>query len=98
MGREKLSETELKSALAKLGDWKQEGNTIARKFQFKDFKAAFGFMTQVALVAEKMDHHPDWQNVYNRVSVSLSTHDKGGITSLDISLAEKMDSIFSHGF
>ena len=64
---------------------------IARTLKFKDFNAAFGFMTRVALMADKMDHHPEWSNVYNRVSVVLTTHDAGGVTELDIKMARFID-------
>ena len=64
---------------------------IARTLVFKDFNAAFGFMTRVALMADKMDHHPEWSNVYNRVSVVLTTHDAGGVTELDIKMARFID-------
>jgi 4a-hydroxytetrahydrobiopterin dehydratase len=81
-------------ALKSLPHWKAldgERDAIVRTFQFKDFNAAFGFMTRVALAAEKLDHHPEWFNVYNRVEVLLSTHDADGVTSLDIALATIMD-------
>jgi len=68
-------------------------DAIRRSFKFRDFNAAFGFMTRAALVAEKMDHHPEWFNVYNRVDVVLSTHDAGGLTELDIKLASAMDAL-----
>jgi 4a-hydroxytetrahydrobiopterin dehydratase len=77
------------------GKWKKDGNTITGEFQFKNFIEAFSFMTQVAFEAEKMNHHPDWKNVYNRVVIRLSTHDAGGLTDLDIELAEKIDDILS---
>ena len=64
---------------------------IERRLMFKDFNAAFGFMTRVALMADKMDHHPEWSNVYNRVSVVLTTHDAGGVTGLDIKMARFID-------
>ena len=91
--REKLSGEARRQALAKLAAWREiEGrDAITRKFVFKDFSAAFGFMTRVALVAEKLDHHPEWFNVYKTVEVTLSTHDAGGLTDLDIRLAETMD-------
>jgi len=66
-------------------------DAIARKFEFKDFSAAFAFMTRVALLAEKMDHHPEWSNVYNKVEVTLTTHDAGGVTAKDIEMAEAME-------
>src|SRR5690606_41431883 len=82
-------------ALAKLSGWSEvEGrDAISKTFQFKDFNAAFGFMTRVALVAEKMDHHPEWRNVYRTVEVTLSTHDAGGVTERDLALARAMDTI-----
>jgi 4a-hydroxytetrahydrobiopterin dehydratase len=81
------------AALKTLPDWRQaEGrDAIARTFRFKDFNTAFGFMTRVALQAEKMDHHPEWFNVYNRVEVTLATHDAGGVTEKDIAMAKAMD-------
>jgi 4a-hydroxytetrahydrobiopterin dehydratase len=82
-----------KAALAKLTGWTEVAgrDAIAKKFVFKDFNEAFGFMTRAALVAEKLDHHPEWFNVYKTVEVTLSTHDAGGVTELDIKLAEAMD-------
>jgi 4a-hydroxytetrahydrobiopterin dehydratase len=74
--------------------WKEEGNRLKKTFQFTDFNAAFGFMTRVALVAEKMNHHPFWSNVYNQVSIELSTHDAGDIvTDKDKKLAEAIDKL-----
>jgi 4a-hydroxytetrahydrobiopterin dehydratase len=71
--------------------WKEENDSLKRTFKFKDFKEAFGFMTQVALIAEKMDHHPNWSNVYNTVSIELSTHDAGNkVTDLDRKLAKAL--------
>ena len=66
-------------------------DAIQRTFRFSDFTAAFGFMTRMALMAEKLDHHPEWFNVYNRVDVTLTTHDAGGVTELDVTLAGLMD-------
>jgi len=66
-------------------------DAISRTYRFKDFNAAFGFMTRVALMAEKLDHHPEWFNVYNRVEVTLATHDADGVTALDVTLAQFMD-------
>ncbi len=82
-------------ALSGLEGWSEiEGrDAISKTFTFADFSAAFGWMTRVALVAEKMNHHPEWFNVWNRVEVTLSTHDAGGLTGLDIKLAKKMDGI-----
>jgi 4a-hydroxytetrahydrobiopterin dehydratase len=87
----KLSEAELGGALAGLPGWELRAGKLHREFRFGDFRAAFAFMTRCALAAETLDHHPDWSNVYNRVSVDLSTHDVGGITSLDLELARLMD-------
>ena len=92
---EKLSAEARKQALKGLSGWeeKQAGEAIGRSFVFKDFNEAFGFMSRVALVAEKNDHHPEWRNVYKTVDVVLSTHDSGGVTSLDIDLAKTMNAI-----
>lgn len=82
------------AALAKLQGWsKVEGDrdAISKTFKFKNFNAAFGFMTRVALMADKLDHHPEWFNVYNKVEVTLATHDADGVTELDVQLAQFMD-------
>jgi len=95
MAMEKLSASARTSALAKLAGWHEVANrdAITKKFVFKDFNEAFGFMARVALVAEKLDHHPEWSNVYKNVEVTLSTHDAGGLTELDVKLAQAMDNI-----
>lgn len=82
-------------ALQNLSGWSEESgrNAIQKTFQFKNFNQAFAFMTQVALQAEKMDHHPEWFNVYNRVDVTLTTHDTGGVSEKDITLATFMNSL-----
>ena len=92
---EKLSGEARKSGLARLKGWREVAgrDAISRKFVFKDFNEAFGFMARAALVAEKLDHHPEWFNVYKTVDVTLSTHDAGGLTELDIKLAEAMDKL-----
>jgi 4a-hydroxytetrahydrobiopterin dehydratase len=92
---QKLSADARKSALARLSGWSDvDGrDAIAKTFTFKDFNQAFGFMARVALVAEKMDHHPEWFNVYKTVQVTLATHDAGGVTERDVKLAEAMDKI-----
>ena len=92
---EKLTDAERKAALAELPGWSAvEGrDAITRTYQFKDFNEAFGWMSRVALIAEKMDHHPEWFNVWNRVEVTLSTHDAGGLTARDTKLAKKMDQL-----
>lgn len=71
----------------------ESGETLRKTYVFKDFVEAFGFMAQVALVAEKLGHHPDWSNSYRRVTVALTTHDKGALTELDVALAERMDAL-----
>ena len=76
--------------------WKEENNSLKKTFTFKNFSQAFAFMTRVALIAEKMNHHPEWRNVYNTVEVSLSTHDAGNIvTEKDKKLAEQIDLLFN---
>ena len=92
---QKLSGEARAAALAKLSGWSEikDRDAITKRFQFKDFNEAFGFMARAALVAEKLDHHPEWFNVYNKVDVTLSTHDAGGLTDLDIRLAEAMDNL-----
>ena len=82
-----------KAAIAELKGWSAvEGrDAISKSYKFKDFNAAFGFMTRVALKADRMDHHPEWFNVYNRVDVTLATHDAGGVTDKDVKLAKFMD-------
>lgn len=91
----KLDGAARREALAKLPGWSEAAgrDAIAKTFRFADFRAAWGFMSQAALVAERMDHHPDWLNVYNRVEVTLSTHDAGGVTERDIRLAQAMNEI-----
>jgi 4a-hydroxytetrahydrobiopterin dehydratase len=92
---ERLSVEARKSALQGLPGWSELAGreAITRTFAFKDFNEAFGFMTRAALVAEKTDHHPEWRNVYKTVEVVLATHDAGGVTSLDIKLADAMNAI-----
>jgi len=92
---EKLSGEARARALAGLAGWEEVAgrDAIAKTFVFKDFNAAFGFMARVALVAEKLDHHPEWTNVYKTVAVTLSTHDAGGLTERDVKLARAMDAI-----
>ena len=82
-----------RKAVAKLAGWQDSRarNAITKTFIFKDFNEAFGWMSRVALLAEKLDHHPEWSNVYKTVEVTLATHDAGGVTELDIKLAEAMD-------
>jgi 4a-hydroxytetrahydrobiopterin dehydratase len=90
---QKLTGEARSRALARLKGWNEvKGrDAIGKKFVFADFNEAFGFMARVALAAEKLDHHPEWSNVYKTVEVTLSTHDAGGVTELDVKLAEAMD-------
>ena len=90
-----LSEAAREAALEGLNDWRYDASRggIARSLKFPDFGAAFAFMTQVALAAEKADHHPDWSNVWNRVDILLATHSEGGVTEKDIALARTIDAI-----
>ena len=83
------------AALSQLEGWASvaEKDAISKTFKFADFNAAFGFMTRVALKADKIDHHPEWFNVYNRVEVVLTTHDAGGVSALDVTMAQFMDSV-----
>jgi 4a-hydroxytetrahydrobiopterin dehydratase len=92
---ERLSAEARRQALGGLSGWTevQGREAIGKTFVFKDFNEAFGFMTRAALVAEKMDHHPEWRNVYKTVEVVLATHDAGGVTALDIELARAMNAI-----
>ena len=92
---EKIDPSSLKEALSRLNGWNvvDGREAIQRKFRFKDFNNAFGFMTKSALMAEKMDHHPEWFNVYNQVDVTLTTHSAGVITDLDIHLASFMNQL-----
>lgn len=83
-----LDGAERADALAALPEWELRDDRIARTFTFDDFAAAFAFMTRCAAVAESLDHHPEWSNVYNRVTVELTTHDAGGLTELDVRFAE----------
>jgi 4a-hydroxytetrahydrobiopterin dehydratase len=93
MAQDKLGPDAITTAMAGIDGWTLEegGSAISKAFQFKTFNAAFGFMTRCALAAEKLDHHPEWSNVYNKVDVRLTTHDAGGLTNLDFRLAKRMD-------
>ena len=88
---QKLSEADLQSALAGLSGWTVAEGKLHREYKFGDFIHAFGFMATAALAIEKMNHHPEWFNVYNRVKVDLITHDAGGITAKDVTLAKLLD-------
>lgn len=90
---EKLSADARQKALADLEGWREADgrDAIVKQFQFKDFNAAFGWMSRVALLAEKIDHHPEWFNVYNKVNVTLATHEANGVTSRDVKMAQAMN-------
>lgn len=92
---DRLTDTQRRAALAELDGWSlvDGRDAITKTFGFADFNAAFGFMSRVALKAEAMDHHPEWFNVWNRVEVTLSTHDAGGLTARDVELAAFMDAL-----
>jgi 4a-hydroxytetrahydrobiopterin dehydratase len=89
----KLSNEHIQDQLSTLSDWELKDGKLHKAYKFKNFVEAFGFMTKGALEAEKMGHHPEWSNVYNRVVVDLTTHDAGGISDLDIALAKKFDAL-----
>ena len=91
-----LSHQQIRDALRELEGWEHlptTPDTIKKEFKFKTFRQAWAFMTEVALLAEKMDHHPDWSNVYNRVTINLTTHDAGGVSDLDLKLAKSINAI-----
>ena len=90
-----LTEAERNDALAALPEWRlrADGLAIERALKFADFNEAFGFMTRVALLADKHDHHPEWSNVYNRVAITLTTHDAGGLSARDVTMAKAIDAL-----
>lgn len=91
----RLTDDERATALTEIPLWRlsDDGGTILRSFRFKDFVTAFGFMSKVALLAERADHHPEWSNVYGRVDIGLTTHDAGGLSARDIALAKEIDAL-----
>lgn len=91
MARQKLSPAEIDERLAGLEGWSLAAGKLHRELRFDDFVRAFGFMTSVALIAEALGHHPEWSNVYNRVTIDLDTHDAGGLTALDFEFAARVD-------
>ena len=95
MGRSKLSEALLAEHLSALPGWEVVAGKLRRELVFPEFVSAFGFMTRVALVAERMDHHPEWSNVYGRVVIELTTHDAGGISERDFELARKIEALYA---
>ena len=90
-----LEQHQLDFFIEKNPSWIIDNKTIKKEFKFENFIEAFGFMSKVALLSEKIDHHPDWQNTYNKVKINLTTHDKGGITTNDIKLAEAIDKLIN---
>ncbi len=93
MATEKLAKSEIEECLKGVSGWSVEDGKLHKQFQFESFVEAFGFMTSLALIAEKMNHHPEWFNVYNRVTIDLMTHDIGGISDLDFQLAKEADKL-----
>ena len=93
MATKKLTNSEIETHLADVADWTIEDGKLHKQFQFESFVEAFGFMTRLALKAEKMNHHPEWFNVYNRVTIDLMTHDAGGISELDFQLAKEANAL-----
>ncbi len=98
MARPPYAADAVQAALAHLAGWRLDPQrpALEKQFVFADFSAAFGFMTRVALLAERMNHHPEWRNVYNRVDVVLTTHDAGGVTALDVDMARAMNTFAGH--
>lgn len=92
---EKLTQEEIETRMASLNGWTIAGNAIEKEFVFKDFVEAFSFMTQIALIAERVNHHPDWSNGYNKLHIKLSSHDAGGLTHRDFKLAAEIDRLKS---
>lgn len=90
----RLSDEEVRSRLPGIPAWRRVNDELTRSFMFRDFVAAFGFMSGVALLAERLSHHPNWSNVYNRVDIALSTHDVNGISDNDFQLARQIDQLF----
>ena len=93
MAIERLRDDQIQAALASLDGWSLENGKLHKQFQFADFVTAFGFMTRAAILAEKANHHPEWFNVYSRVTVDLTTHDAGGISQYDVDLAAAMNTL-----
>jgi 4a-hydroxytetrahydrobiopterin dehydratase len=92
------TQQQIETEFLNLKDWVLKDNILSKEITFETFAQAFSFMTHVALTAEKLDHHPDWTNTYNKVIIRLTTHDAGGLTELDFKLANKIDKISDNGF
>ena len=97
MERRLLTDAEIAEALAALPGWALREGKLHRVLRFGSFGEAFGFMTRAAAIAERMDHHPDWRNVHNQVTIDLHTHDRGGITAFDIELARRLNALLPEG-
>ena len=93
--RRPLSADEVSRLVESLDGWELDGTALHRQLVFDSFVQAFGFMAQVALIAERLDHHPNWSNVYNRVDIAVTTHDAGGLTSLDFEFVRRVDAVLS---
>ncbi len=93
---EKLSRDKIEISLKNLSGWSLKDDVIEKSFQFKDFKDAFSAMTRIAFECEQQNHHPNWENVYNNLTIRLNTHDAGGVTQKDIDLAQTIESIINH--
>lgn len=93
---QQLDSKRIEQELKKLPDWQQKDNKLRARFKFNDFKAAFAFMTQVALAAEKLDHHPDWSNSYSLVTIELYSHQANAITNFDLQLATQISQLYDH--
>lgn len=93
MGVEKMTAQQIQAGLSDLVGWELKNDKLHRELKFKNFVQAFGFMTQIAVLAEQMNHHPEWSNVYSRVTIDLTTHEAGGISQLDFDLAAKIDAV-----
>jgi len=94
MKTKKLNASETKKHLKELTGWTLDNNFIQKDFEFKDFLEAFGFLSRIAVLSEKLNHHPNWSGVYNKVQIKLQTHDAGGITAKDIELAKQIEKLF----
>lgn len=95
--RDRLEDTDVRSRLGQLHGWDLDDGRLHRRLEFDDFVSAFGFMSSVALVAERMNHHPDWSNSYRTVEIYLSSHDVGGLSERDFELAGRIDALYLHG-
>jgi 4a-hydroxytetrahydrobiopterin dehydratase len=94
----RYTDQEIRANLKEISNWQLLDNSISKDFTFKNFSAAFAFLTQIAMAAEKLNHHPEIKNVYNKVSIQLNTHDVGGLTELDFKLAKQIDKLLANGF